>query len=576
MKTSLYYSLCILLCLLCTSGYAQYDLVVAQDGSGDYTTVQAAVNAAPSNSSSRTEIYIKSGTYYEVITVPSNKTNLTFIGQSRTGTVLTYDNYASKINPATGSAYGTSGSSSSFINGAGFYALNLTFRNTAGAAAGQAVAVRSTADKAIFKDCNFLGYQDTYYAHSGRAYHINCYFEGNTDFIFGGAIGFFESCQIYTYGGSAITAASTESYIAYGYVFNNCQITGAGTSITDLGRPWRPYASVTFLNTSMSGAVRAVGWNDWGDASNQATARYSEYNNSGSGYVPGSRPSWVTILSSSQAQSYTMLNVLKATNANPQVTDNWDPNTTINSSSGSTGQFNGTYFMLAAHSGKAIDTYDWGTVSGTNIAQWTYWGGDVQRYIITPVDGEWHRITPYISTGQALDIAAVSTASGANVQTWVYNGGYNQQFKFQSTGDGYWNIIARHSGKCLDVASASTADGANIQQWSCDGYSSHQKFQLVASTVTATSRIINTEQTDTEAHIRMYPNPGHHLLTIETDLDWAQKANVVIYDEVGRSRRTLRLQEGKASANIEAFSSGLYIVKISNGFQFTTLKFIKE
>jgi pectinesterase len=307
-----------------------YDIVVAKDGSGNYTTVQSAVNAAPSNSSARTEIYIKNGTYYEVITVPSNKTNLTFIGQSSTGTILTYNNYASKINPATGTAYGTSNSASTFINGAGFYALNLTFANSSGPV-GQAVAVRSTADKAVFKNCRFLGNQDTYYPHSGRSYHENCYFEGTTDFIFGGAIAYFQNCQLYTKGGTSVTAANTASHLGYGFVFNNCQITGSGSNITDLGRPWGGYASVTFMNTSMTNAIKAAGWNDWGNAANQATARFAEYNNSGAGNVPASRVSWSKKLTASQAASYTKSNVLKANNANPQVTDNWNPDTIINS-----------------------------------------------------------------------------------------------------------------------------------------------------------------------------------------------------------------------------------------------------
>jgi pectin methylesterase-like acyl-CoA thioesterase len=307
-----------------------YDIIVAKDGSGNYTTVQAAVNAAPSNSSARTKIYIKNGTYYEVITVPSNKTNLTFIGQSSTGTILTYNNYASKINPATGTAYGTSNSASTFINGAGFYALNLTFANSSGPV-GQAVAVRSTADKAVFKNCRFLGDQDTYYSHSGRSYHENCYFEGTTDFIFGGAIAYFQNCQLYTKGGTSLTAANTASHLAYGFVFNNCQITGSGTNLTDLGRPWGGYASVTYMNSSMSSAIKAEGWNDWGNVANQATARFAEYNNSGAGNVPASRVSWSKKLTAAQSASYTKLNVLKANNANPQVTDNWNPDTIINS-----------------------------------------------------------------------------------------------------------------------------------------------------------------------------------------------------------------------------------------------------
>lgn len=307
-----------------------YDIVVAKDGTGNYTTVQAAVNAAPTNSTARTKIFIKNGTYKEVITVASNKTNLTFIGESATATILTYDNYASKINPATGVAYGTSNSASIFINGAGFYGLNISFANSAGTV-GQAVAVRCTADKAVFKNCRFLGNQDTYYAHSGRSYHENCYIEGTTDFIFGGAIAYFQGCQLYTRGGSSLTAANTASHLAYGYVFNNCPITGSGSNITDLGRPWGGYASVTFLNTNMTNAIKGVGWNDWGNAANQATARFSEYNNSGAGYLPASRVSWSKILTATQAASYSKLNVLKATNANPQVTDNWNPDTIINS-----------------------------------------------------------------------------------------------------------------------------------------------------------------------------------------------------------------------------------------------------
>ena len=135
-------------------------ITVAQNGSGNYTTVQAALNAVPSNSSTRTVIYIKNGTYKEVINLESSKKNVTLIGESVLGVKLTYDNYSSKINPATGTGYGTSGSSSTFIKAEGFYAQNITFENSSGPV-GQALAINITGDKAVFNNCRFLNRQDT-------------------------------------------------------------------------------------------------------------------------------------------------------------------------------------------------------------------------------------------------------------------------------------------------------------------------------------------------------------------------------------------------------------------------------
>ncbi len=311
-----------------TQAPASYNAIVAKDGSGNYSTVQAAFDAAPSNGSARWVIYVKNGTYKEMLSLASGKNNITIIGQSNTGTILTYDNYASKINPSTGAEYGTSGSASTFIYGSGFYACNVTFQNSAGTV-GQALAINVRGDKAVFKNCRFVGNQDTFYGHNCRQYFYDCYFEGTTDFIFGPSIAFFESCRIYTKGGSAITAASTESYVPYGYVFNRCTVTGTGTSITDLGRPWRPYASVAFMNSSLSSAIKPTGWNDWGDSANQATARFAEYANTGDGSNMSGRPAWIKRLSASEASNYNVSNVLKGTYASPQVIDNWNPQTVI-------------------------------------------------------------------------------------------------------------------------------------------------------------------------------------------------------------------------------------------------------
>ncbi|OQP60015.1 hypothetical protein A3860_35175 [Niastella vici] len=304
-------------------------IVVAKDGSGNYTTVQAALNAVANNSSTRTVIKIKNGTYKEVITLASTKKNVSIIGESATGVKLTYDNYASKINPATGAAYGTSGSASTFIKAEGFYAQNIVFENSSGPV-GQALAINISGDKCVFNNCRFLGRQDTWYAGYVRVYCKNCYIEGTTDFIFGPATAFFDGCSIYSYGGTALTAASTESYVTYGLVFNNCTVTGASGVSTVMGRTWRPYAATAFLNSSLSSIIAAAGWSDWGSSSNDATARYREYNNRGAGASTSGRVSWSRLLTSSEAANYSNFKtVLKTTYASSPVTDNWDPSIVI-------------------------------------------------------------------------------------------------------------------------------------------------------------------------------------------------------------------------------------------------------
>lgn len=140
--------------------------------------------------------------------------------------------------------------------------------------------------------------------------------------------------------------------------------------------------------------------------------------------------------------------------------------------------FNGTYSIIASHSGKALDTWAWGTTDGTNIAQYDYWGGDAQKFIVTPVDGIWHKISPVISTSQAFDVADGSVDSGANIQTYNYWGHACQQFRFEDAGNGMYYIINRNSDMCLDVDGFSQDDGANVMQWTCLG-GTNQMFTMI-------------------------------------------------------------------------------------------------
>ncbi|WP_255539699.1 pectinesterase family protein [Parapedobacter sp. ISTM3] len=213
---------------------------------------------------------------------------------------------------------GTSGSSSFFVFGDGFYAENITFENSAGPV-GQAVAVRVSADRVFFNRCRFLGHQDTLYPQldGSRQYYKDCYIEGTTDFIFGAATALFQSCEIHCKpGGSYITAASTPDTVQYGFVFKNCIVGGeAPPQSTYLGRPWRPYAKTVFMDCRMSEQIRPEGWHNWGKASNEQTAGYAEYNNHGEGALRGRRVSWAHELTAAQAEYYTEERIL----------DGWSP-----------------------------------------------------------------------------------------------------------------------------------------------------------------------------------------------------------------------------------------------------------
>jgi len=295
------------------------DLVVAKDGSGKYSSVQAAINAAPNNRNSWFTIYIKNGRYKEVVTVPSNKPYLRLIGENANGTILTYGNCAS-------SAGGTSNSASVFLKAKNFIAKNITFENSfdynnSSVANKQAVAAEPMADRQVFVNCRFTGYQDTLYVRSGRQYFKNCFIQGHTDFIFGDATAVFDGCQIDSRNknGGCISAPSTLSSTKYGLVFLNCDVTGNSTGVW-LGRPWHPSSSTTAIKSSavyaycdLGAHIAQNGWTSMGNTQ-PGTERFYEYGNTGPGAkVNSSRRQ----LSASQAAQYTVGNILGGS-------DNWN------------------------------------------------------------------------------------------------------------------------------------------------------------------------------------------------------------------------------------------------------------
>ena len=319
---------------ICSFNASAYDKVVAKDGTGDYTTVQAAIDAAPTGRTANYTIYIKNGKYKEVVTVPSNKPFIQLIGESVTNVIITFDNYSGKAIPG-GGTYGTSTSATFFVNASDFSAIDITFENTTGDAP-QALAINVNGDRAAFKNCRFLGGQDTVLANGDnkRQYFLNCYIDGVVDFIFGSALAVFDSCIIYPKqriagGDSYITAANTQQASPYGYVFRNCKIiSNGGTSRYVLGRPWQNDAGtadaskarnkVVFLNTAMGYVVKPEGWSTWDAGTNTSYITYAEYkslNMTGGILNISSRVPWSQQLTDPQAAAYTNATLFGA----------WDP-----------------------------------------------------------------------------------------------------------------------------------------------------------------------------------------------------------------------------------------------------------
>lgn len=294
-------------------------ITVAKDGSGDYTSIQEAINNTKSFPYKRISIFIKNGVYFEKVKVHEWNTNISLIGESKEYTIITFDDYFDKMNLGRNSTFYTY---TLLVEATDFYASNLTIRNTSGNV-GQAVALSVFSDRVFIQNCIILGNQDTLYASgSGRHYYKNCYIEGTTDFIFGSATALFENCTIHSKKNSYITAASTPKGVQYGYVFKNCKLT-ADENITKvyLGRPWRKYAKTVFIACEMGKHILPEGWHNWSKPEAESTSFYAEYNNYGLGFKSDERVSWSHQLKKSKSKKYTIESILGRKNKN--TNQNW-------------------------------------------------------------------------------------------------------------------------------------------------------------------------------------------------------------------------------------------------------------
>jgi pectinesterase len=295
------------------------DVVVAADGSGQFTSLQEAISAAPMRTDPATPrwvILVKPGTYHERIYVQRERGHIHVLGEDAEKTIVTFGLHANLPGP-DGKPIGTFRTPTVQIDGDGMIWENITFENSAGPVA-QALALRADGDRLEFRHCRFLGWQDTMLLNRGRHYFADCYIEGHVDFIFGGATAFFDHCHIHCLRDGYITAASTPKGQRNGFVFADCTVTAAEGVKTYLGRPWRDFAQTIFLRTNLSAAVRPEGWHNWNKPDAERTTYFGELDNTGPGADRTARVSWAHKLYVDHGAQLTPSGVLAAP-------DGWNP-----------------------------------------------------------------------------------------------------------------------------------------------------------------------------------------------------------------------------------------------------------
>jgi len=293
---------------IAASAAGKYDnpdtIVVARDGTGDFRTVDEAIEVCRAFMDYHKVIYIKKGTYKEKLIIPSWLQNIELCGEDAETTVITYDDHANINKMGTFRTYTLK------VEGNDITLKNLTIENNS-ARLGQAVSLHTEGDRIKVVNCRIIGHQDTIYTGVAgtRLYFKGCYICGTTDFIFGPSTAWFEDCTIESLINSYVTAASTPKDQPFGYIFNHCRLIATeGVDQVYLGRPWRDYGYTLFMNCEMGRHIRPEGWHHW-EKQREQTARYLEYNNHGEGAKTKERVAWSRQLTKKEADQITPASV---------------------------------------------------------------------------------------------------------------------------------------------------------------------------------------------------------------------------------------------------------------------------
>ncbi|KAK6944898.1 Pectinesterase, catalytic [Dillenia turbinata] len=293
--------------------FPSYTLTVSKNpATGDFTSVQDAIDSLPSINLVRVVIKVNAGVYTEKVNIPQLKQFITIEGAGADNTIVQWGDTAKTIGPK-GQPIGTYNSATFAVNSAYFIARNITFKNTTplpqpGGVGVQAVAFRISGDTASFFGCKFLGAQDTLYDHVGRHYYKDCYIEGSVDFIFGNGLSLFEGCHVHAIAQNmgALTAQGRSSLLDdTGFSFVNCKVTGSGALY--LGRAWGPFSRVVFSYTYMDNIIIPKGWYNWGDPNRELTVFYGQYKCTGPGADFAGRVPWSRELTDAEAMPFITL-----------------------------------------------------------------------------------------------------------------------------------------------------------------------------------------------------------------------------------------------------------------------------
>ncbi|GAA0138511.1 esterase [Lithospermum erythrorhizon] len=276
----------------------KFDLVVAQDGSGDYSTINEALHVAHNSSHSRFVIYIKEGAYFEYIEIPRKKGKIMLVGDGIGKTWI-------KGNRSVIDGWTTFRSATVAVVGNNFIAKGISFENFAGPSKHQAVALRSGSDYSVFYQCSFIGYQDTLYVHSFRQFYKECDVYGTVDFIFGNAAVVFQNCSLYArkpdeHQKNMFTAQGRQDPNQNtGIQIMNSKIAAAADLIpvqsqvkSYLGRPWKEYSRTIILYSNIGDLIDPAGWMEWSGDYALSTLYYGEFKNRGPGSNTSARVTW--------------------------------------------------------------------------------------------------------------------------------------------------------------------------------------------------------------------------------------------------------------------------------------------
>ncbi|GAB6119151.1 pectinesterase family protein [Dysgonomonas termitidis] len=342
-------------------GYAQgnsspFHAVVAEDGSGDYTSIQKAIDMAPDNSATPWLIFVKNGSYKEQVFIPKTKPNIHLIGQDKDKTIIHHrlnvggkpdDNTPNEKrgyweysvhNPAS-EMYKCEGAVVR-IEGSHFYSENISYINDWGVdfqSGPQALAMNTQADCVAFNNCIFRSFQDTWMTSmkndANRIYARDCWIEGAVDYFYGGGDALLENCTFYNVRSGSVIVAPSHKTAKYGYVFRDCTIDGSSAAADGkqkLGRPWHNSPRAIYIHTTMRIPVAPEGWANMGavpalfaeyDSRDQEgnvldlSLRKTEYEGRGENAPKGSCPASIT---REEADGYVYENIIHGN-------DGWNP-----------------------------------------------------------------------------------------------------------------------------------------------------------------------------------------------------------------------------------------------------------